>query len=106
MYGKRIAFLFFVTIIFSFICHAEPNLSELLSRLEKAEQSIASLQHKLNNQQESCSQFMAGNPWVGAGYINAANQPFNAIGDGVTDNTNAIQAALYNASSLVYFFFI
>ena len=66
---------------------------DLIERLLRTESTIAMLVDEINVLKATQNNSL--------GYINAANSPYNAIGDSTTDNTNAIQSALNAASASV-----
>lgn len=79
-------------------CFCEEN-QELLQRLDKAESTISFLVDELKSLKQSLNAASTSN--YSLGYINAVNPPYYAVGDGVTDNTGAIQNALNAAAAMV-----
>jgi len=72
----------------------EEIIDRLENRLQIAEEKIEKLTNMLQNQATTARVNDLYAPLQGAGYINVANAPYNAKGDGVTDDSTAFQNAL------------
>eukprot|EP01119_Soliformovum_irregulare_P019703 TRINITY_DN6301_c0_g1_i1.p1 TRINITY_DN6301_c0_g1~~TRINITY_DN6301_c0_g1_i1.p1 ORF type:complete len:374 (+),score=78.33 TRINITY_DN6301_c0_g1_i1:40-1161(+) len=102
---KRIIFLCVAFVLASFALQ-DNNCDERIQILEdKLERLMTRLENMRDDRRDDIMSpmmspkdhlFFNPSPW---GYINAADAPFNATGDGKTDNTRSIQMALDYAAS-------